>query len=138
MAEYEIDAQMQGTRNRSAWIWVAVAAVALASVARAEAGLQSAKAYAHPVLEFLAKSQNQSPIARPGTSRFARLGSKHQISSGTCNAGAGARMAILPVLFIGLVSPLSIRSVASVRGLCRAPVAPPLPSSFQRPPPRHV
>ncbi len=44
-------------------------------------------------------------------------------------------VAILPLLFVGLISPLSLLSpIASVyRG--RTPDAPTLPVSFQRPPP---
>lgn len=117
-------------------MWVAIAAVALASVARAEAGLQSAKAYAHPVLEFLAKNQSQFPIAKPGVSRLAQLGSRGQVNSISRDAGAGWWMAVIPVLFIGLVSPLNLLSTASIRCLGRVPSSHLVPASFQRPPPR--
>lgn len=127
---------MPGTRNRSAWMWVAIAAVALASVARAEAGLQSAKACTHPVLEFFARSQNQNSTAYSGVLRFAHLGSGHQSNSMLRNAGSGAWIAMLPVLFIGLVAPLTLISVASIRCLGHAPATPLLSALFQRPPPR--
>lgn len=127
---------MTGTRNKSAWIWVAIAAITLASASRAEAGLQSAKAYAHPVLAFLAKSQ--SPVANPAVPRFVRRGSGQPIDSIFRNAGSGTWTAILPVFFIGLVSPLSLLSAASNRCLGQAPMAPLLPASFQRPPPHFV
>jgi len=114
---------------------VAVAAIALASAARAEAGLQSARAYAHPVLEFLAKSQSQSPAAIPGASRFSQSGSRRQANFLLRDAGPGSWMAMLPVFFVGLISPLTLLSAASSRLLQRAPAAPFLPASFQRPPP---
>lgn len=126
---------MPGTRNRSPWIWVAIAAVAFTSVARAEAGLQSAKAYAHPVLAFLAKTQSQHPAAKTGVSRFAQRASGRQIKLMSRDAGPGAWMAMLPVFFIGLVSPLTLVSAASLCDICRAPASPSLPAAFQRPPP---
>lgn len=128
--------KMPGTRNRHALMWVAIAAVALTSVARAEARLQSAKAFAHPVLEFLARSQGQNPAAHSSVMRFAQLGSRRQANSMLRNGGTGAWIAMLPVLFIGLVSPLTLLSLASIRCLGHAPAMPPLPASFQRPPPR--
>ncbi|MFZ0747384.1 MAG: hypothetical protein WAM85_23475 [Terracidiphilus sp.] len=129
---------MTGSRNRSAWIWVAIAAITLASASRAEAGLQSAKAYAHPVLEFLAKSQSQYPAVKPGVPRFVQHVSGRPVNSVFRDSGSGTWMAILPVFFIGLVSPLSLLSAASIRRLGRTPAAPQLPASFQRPPPRLV
>ena len=117
-------------------MWVAIAAVAFTSVASAEAGVQSAKTYAHPVLEFLARSQSHSPSAHSGVLRFAQLGSRRQPDSMLRNTGPGAWIAMLPVLFIGLVSPLTLLSVASIRCLGRAPAAPLLLALFQRPPPR--
>ncbi|HEY2467820.1 MAG TPA: hypothetical protein VGI45_08255 [Terracidiphilus sp.] len=129
---------MSGSRNKNAWVWVAIAAIAFASSARAEAGLHSAKAYAHPVLEFLAKSQIQNPAAKPGVSRFAQLGSRHPLKAMSRDAGIGMCVAILPVFFIGLVSPLNLLSAASVRGLYQVPAAPLLPALFQRPPPLFI
>lgn len=124
------------TRNRSAWMWVAIAAVAFTSLARAATGLESAKAYAHPVLELLARSQSANTATHSGVLRFAHLGSRRQANSMLRNAGPGALIAILPVLFIGLVSPVALESVASVRCVGRPPAAPLLSALFQRPPPR--
>jgi hypothetical protein len=129
---------MTGSRNKNAWVWVAIAAIAFASAARAEASLQSAKAYAHPVLEFLAKSQSQNAAAKPGVLRFAQLGSRHQAKAASRDAGSGVWTALLPVFFIGLVSPLSLVSAASIQGLHRPPAPPLLPASFQRPPPLFI
>ena len=89
-------------------MWLAIAAVAFTSVAHAETGRQSSKGYAHPVFEFLVRSQTQN---------------------------SGALIAMLPMLFIGLVSPLGLQTVAANRSFGRAPAAPLLPVLFQRPPP---
>lgn len=126
---------MSGSRNKSAWMWVAIAAIAFASAARVEAGLQSAKACAHPVLEFLAHSQSQNPATKPGVSRFAQAGSRHQVNAMYRDASVGVLMAILPVFFIGLIPPLTLLSAACIRGFYQAPAAPLLPALFQRPPP---
>jgi hypothetical protein len=119
-------------------MWVAIAAVAFTSVAHAEAGLQSVKAYAHPVLEFLARSQGQNPAELSGVLRFAHLGSRRQANSMLRSAGTGTLIAMLPVLFVGLVSPLALVSAASIRCLGRAPAVPLLSALFQRPPPSLV
>jgi hypothetical protein len=119
-------------------MWVAIAAIAFASAARAEGGLQSAKAYAHPVLEFLAKSQSQHFAANSAISRFAQPGTGRQVRAMSRDVGVGLCMAMLPVFFIGLVSPLSLVSTAAIRGLSQTPAAPLLPASFQRPPPLFI
>ena len=53
------------------------------------------------------------------------------------NSGdAGDWLAVLPILlFVGLISPLSLLSPMAYMYLGRTPDAPPLPASFQRPPP---
>jgi len=53
------------------------------------------------------------------------------------NSGdAGAWLAILPLLlFIGVISPLSLLSPMAYMYLGRTPDAPVLPATFQRPPP---
>lgn len=119
---------MTGNRNKNAWLWVAIAAISLASVSRAEAGLQSAKAYAHPVLQFLA-SHSQHPVARQSPPRFAQRGYLFR------DSGSGTWMAVLPVQFVGLVSPLSQFSSLCARYPGHTSAAPLLPASFQRPPP---
>ncbi|HTB97674.1 MAG TPA: hypothetical protein VK716_11740 [Terracidiphilus sp.] len=129
---------MTGTRNRSAWIWVAIAAIAFASAARAEAGLQNARTYAHPVLEFLAKNHGQFPPTNSASPRFVQAASGRRFGSMFHSAGTGTWLAVLPVLFVGLVSPLSVTSAVSTRSLSPAPAAPLLPVSFQRPPPHSV
>ena len=126
---------MTGNRNRSAWIWVAIAAVAFASVSRAEAGLESAKAYAHPVLAFLVKSQGGIQDAKPGAQRIAQSRSARSLESTLRGASSGAWVAIIPVFFVGLVSPLNLQSSGMMRSAGRVPASPILPSAFQRPPP---
>lgn len=126
---------MTGNRNRSAWIWVAIAAIGLASVARAEAGLQSAKSCAHPVLDFLARSQVPYPAVKAAFPRFAQHRSTRPVDSMIRDTGSGAWIAVFPLSFIGLVSPLNLRPAASIPCLDRAPAAPLLPAGFQRPPP---
>ena len=46
-----------------------------------------------------------------------------------------ALVAILPLLFVGIISPLSLLSPLAFFYLGRTPDAPALPASFQRPPP---
>jgi len=128
--------QTPWTRNRSTWMWVAIAAVAFTSVARAETGLQSAKAYTHPVLEFLARSQSQNPAAFSGVLRFGHPGSRRQANAMLRHVGSGTWIAMLPVFFIGLFSPLSLASAASIRRLGPAQAVPLLPAFSPRPPPR--
>jgi hypothetical protein len=115
-------------------MWLAIAAVAFTSVARAEAGVPSSKGYAHPVFEFLARSQAQNPAAHSAALRFANPATRRQASAFLRNSASGPLIAFLPVMFIGLVSPSAL-CVASVRSQGRAPAAPMLPALFQRPPP---
>lgn len=48
---------------------------------------------------------------------------------------SGAWMAILPLLFVGVISPLSLLAPLASVYISRVPAAPALPASFQRPPP---
>jgi len=123
------------TRNRAAWMWLAIAAVAFTSVATAETGRHSSKGYAHPVFEFLVRSQSQNAGAHSVPLRFTNTGSLRQSSSTFRNSVSGQLIAMLPVLFIGLVSPLSPQALATIQSLGRAPAAPLLSALFQRPPP---
>jgi hypothetical protein len=49
--------------------------------------------------------------------------------------GANDWLAMLPILFVGLISPLSLLPRLAVCTASRVPDAPLLPASFQRPPP---
>jgi hypothetical protein len=53
----------------------------------------------------------------------------------TQTGDAAAWAAILPILFVGIISPLSLLSPLAFVYLGRTPDAPALPASFQRPPP---
>ena len=125
---------MTGTRNKHAWIWVAIAAISLASVSRAEAGLDTARAYANPVLHFLVKSHSASVAAKSGATRYAQRGSMRGIFR---DSRTGTWVAFLPVCFVGLVT-LSFAAGELVRYEGRASAAPLLPALFQRPPPSLV
>lgn len=47
----------------------------------------------------------------------------------------GAWLAVLPIFFVGVISPLSLLSPLAVLRPSRTPESPVLPASFQRPPP---
>jgi len=51
------------------------------------------------------------------------------------NSGGADCLAILPLLFVGAISPLSLLSPLADEYVGRAPDAPQLPTLFQRPPP---
>jgi hypothetical protein len=117
---------MTGVRPKSAWIWVAVAAVTLASVARAELGIETARAYAHPLIAWIAGTQ----LAESGASASA-----HGAASPKRVGNTGMELDLLPIFFVGLVAPLSLLSPRWILCLGRALPAPALPVLFQRPPP---
>jgi hypothetical protein len=121
---------MTGSRNKNAWIWVAIAAISLASVSRTIGGLESARAYANPVLHFLVKNHAASVAAKSGALHFAQRGTFFR------DARTGAWIAFLPVCFVGLV-PLSLVSARFNRASRFLPASPLLAVSFQRPPPVH-
>lgn len=126
---------MKTRRNRNAWIWVAFAALTLASLARAEDSPQSSKASASPVLAFFsgshaAQSASLHSAMRPAQPRLARA-----LRTTARDGFAGTWIALLPVFFVGLVSPLSPLSTRAILCPGGVPSVPLLPSSFQRPPP---
>ena len=115
---------------------MAIAAIAMATVARAQAGVQSATAYTHPVLEFLAS--HSSATGHDNSSDLRLYGHRSGRQARTAlsdSAHPGVWTAMLPVLFIGLVAPLSLVSAKFALSLGRTSSAPVLPFSFQRPPP---
>ena len=119
---------MTGNRPNCTWIWVAVAAITLASLARAQSGIEHARACATPVMKFLAASQlPDSGAASP----VRRTVSRSQ-------AGANPlTLELLPVFFVGLIAPLNPLSGRSVISIGSASRAVHLPDLFQRPPPAH-
>jgi len=126
---------MREPRYRSAWIWVAITAIAIAPLVRAQAGGLSARALAHPVLEFLAAHQSAPLAARTGVPRRNdRLARRDSAWFGSA-VDSGVWAAMLPVLFIGLVAPLTLLPAGALDSLALSPSRPFLPCRFQRPPP---
>ena len=117
---------MLANRSKDAWILVAIAAITLASLARAEAGIENARAYASPVIKFLAGSSLTESAVSASTDRTVSSVPRYIF---------GTALDLLPVWFIGLVSTVGLRSVRSLRTLGRAVPAPNLTVLFQRPPP---
>ena len=115
-------------------MWLAIAAVAFTSVATAETGRHTSRGYAHPVFDFLVRSHTQNSAAHATPSRFAGAASQRQASCSFSSSVSGRLIAMLPVLFIGLVAPLGSQA-DSASSLGRAPAAPLLSALFQRPPP---
>ena len=112
-------------RSKDAWILVAIAAITLASLARAQAGVENAKAYASPVIKFFAGSPLTDTAVSKSTDRNVPRVSNY----------LGTAVDLLPVFFVGVVSPLDQQSVCSLHALGRALPAPNLSVLFQRPPP---
>jgi hypothetical protein len=117
---------MLANRSKDAWILVAIAAIALSSLACAEAGIENARAYASPIIKFLAGS----PLADAAVSN-----STDRTVSSVPRYIFGTALDLLPVWFIGLVSPVGLQSVRSLHAVSRALPAPCLSVLFQRPPP---
>jgi hypothetical protein len=101
-------------------------AITLVTVARAQSGIEHARAYAAPVTGLFSGSQ----LADSGVSASLRR-PVASLQSGI----SGMALCLLPVIFIGLIAPLNLltlRSFLSVECELRAPG---LPHLFQRPPP---
>lgn len=116
---------MLANRSKDAWILVAIAAITLASLARAQAGIENARAYASPVIKFLAGSPLTDTDVSKSTDRNVSRVSNY----------LGTALDLLAVSFVGLVSPLGLQSVRSLHAMGRALPAPNLSVLFQRPPP---
>ncbi|HEY3627397.1 MAG TPA: hypothetical protein VGL00_13975 [Terracidiphilus sp.] len=126
---------MRTNRYRNAWVWLAVAAMAAVSLARVEAGA-NATVDSNSVLAFLSGQQNVATLSAGGGPQIVRSGSTGKVSGVYLHdAASGAWTAMLPVLFIGLLTPLSLISRRSMLSRERTPAVPALPCSFQRPPP---
>jgi len=126
---------MRGTANRSAWIWVAIAAITLTALNGAEAGLPGARAGAHPTLERLIRLQNQSAASVAGSARAFVVAKGRRAQSWASSGILGGGISAQPVEFVGLLTPLALFSIAFFWSFGRAPSAPLLCASFQRPPP---
>jgi len=117
---------MMGNRTRGAWVWLTVVAITFASLARAQSGMENARTYAAPFVNFFAGSH----LAKSGTSAPAR---RATLTSPV--TGPGIALEMLPVFFVGLVAPLNPLSARSAPCLGRTLPAPNLPELLQRPPP---
>jgi hypothetical protein len=116
---------MLANRSKDAWILVAIAAITLSSLARAQAGIENARAYASPIIKFFAASPLADTVVSKSTDRDVSRASNY----------LGTALDLLPVLFVGLVSPLGLQTVRSQHAVGRALPAPNLSALFQRPPP---
>lgn len=119
--------------HRRGWIWLATATIAMAYLACAQESLHSARSYAHPVLQFLAghTSDPASTVTSTTQRPFSVLPARVQRDS----QHSGFWLAMLPVFFVGLVTPLGLLPARSRFSLGRAPSASAYFSLFQRPPP---
>ncbi|HEY6490354.1 MAG: hypothetical protein WCC26_00010 [Terracidiphilus sp.] len=126
---------MTGNRNKRAWIWLAVAAIAAVTLARAQAGAPSAATYPGSVLAFLSGHTLDADFAGSAFPGMHAPRADRPVRNASRLASSGAWMAVLPVLFVGLIAPLSLISPRSALCLGRTPSAPAGISLFQRPPP---
>lgn len=137
MAQYEIG--MTPLRQKRGWIWLVVIAMAAASAAGAEdMRAQGLHAFASLVghqdarLAMSAASHRNQHSAIP-QSRAAVFhgGTRH-------SSLPGAWRSMLPVFFVGLLTPLILGTAPSSRTARRAPASPALAPRFQRPPPFQI
>ena len=121
-------------RCRTACIWIAVAALAIAYAARAQAGIEHARTYTGPVIEFLVGHQAAADASSAQAHDAFRPGSLRLLQ----DSGSPVWTPVLPVLFIGLLFPLALGSPHGSRHPRRILSEPSLPSAFQRPPPSRI
>jgi hypothetical protein len=120
------EAIMTGNRPKGAWIWVAVAAITLASLARAQSGIEHARAYATPVMKLFAASQLADSNASSPTRR---AGLTPRSRTSTLN------LELLPIIFVGCIAPLSLPFVPTTLSIGSPHPALSHSDLFQRPPP---
>ena len=122
------------SRRRSSLLWVAVAALTLVTLARAQSGISSsittARAYASPFLQVLAACQATDAQPSSVHSRSHSAGLVQDSGGHPLVAG------LLPILFVGLLLPLTALGADWSRSQGRAPSAPARPFLFQLPPPQ--
>jgi hypothetical protein len=121
---------MTANRQKSAWIWLAVAAVAVVTLTRAESGLPRATTFTNPVLQFLSAHADSESLAS-----FGLPGNQDRAAGASHGKRSGVFAVMLPILFIGLVAPLSLVLPNATMSLGRKSPAPDLSCHFQRPPP---
>jgi len=127
---------MLWNRNRGVWVWVTIAAIALSSAARSNGARERATAGVHAALALLARGQNLPLAAKPGIPELVPRASGRRISALLLSVGIGAWMAILPLLFVAVISPLRTLTALSLPRSLRAPATPIISATYQRPPPQ--
>jgi hypothetical protein len=125
---------MTSNRHRNAWIWVAITAIALATVARAQSGLEAARAYANPMLVYL----SGEPAAQASATHSIHRGTVAAARALSSNADSGIWLELLPILFVGLLLPFGLLSPLSSLSLGHQFGPPALAALFQRPPPAQL
>jgi len=126
---------MTGNRNKTAWIWLTVAAMTAMTFARAQAGGPSTAPDDDSVFAFLSGHSMGGAFGAQSSPTTREYRSDRRLRTSTPGIGTGAWMAVVPILFVGLIAPLSLISPGAVLSLGRACSAPALPFLFQRPPP---
>jgi len=125
---------MTGNRQSRTWIWLAVAAITAVSLAPGKTGLSAVKVLPNPVLAFLS---GHSMSAAPSAARIPGMrmqAVRRQLAISSRTNGGAVWLAVVPVLFIGLIAPLSLVPALAARCPGRDRAFAPL---FQRPPPAH-
>lgn len=117
---------MTGNRSKGAWIWVAMAAISLASLARVQSGVENARAYADPVMKFIAAAHHADSDA---------VAQANRAISRSQDGASGVGVNLLAVFFVGLLAPLALESFRAYFRRQRVPAPPFLADLFQRPPP---
>lgn len=105
--------------------------MAIAILSPAETSVRSAAA--NPVIEFLASHAETGSLSAADVAQLLQDWSAQQ--TGTATQGPGLWQAILPVFFIGLVTPLCLVAFLPANLGIYSHASPALPFSFQRPPP---
>jgi len=116
---------MSGNRQKGAWIWVAMVAISFASIARVQTGVESARAYADPVMKFFAAGNQADSDASVRV---------HRANSHSRGGAYGVELNLL-VVFVGVIAPVMQQSAPTGLSLKRPPAAPALSALLQRPPP---
>ena len=122
---------MKSHRHQRAYVWLALAAVAVVSVARLQSELPAIRGYAHSVLAYIAAAENDAATAPRALFPAVLRNSAARSQQST----PAPLLALLPILFIGLVAPLTLVLAGSSLSLGRPSPTPVLPFRFQRPPP---
>ena len=124
---------MTGNRQNRTWVWLAVAAIAAVSLAPGKTGLSAVKSLPSPVLAFLS---GHPMSATPAAARLPGIrvqAAGRQFGVSPQGNGGSVWLAVMAVLFVGLVAPLSLVPALAPPRPGRSPGFEPL---FQRPPPQ--